>query len=231
MRRIFACLLIVSMIFLPVQAANNRKYVALTFDDGPSGRYTKTLLDGLAFRGAKATFLLCGYRMKQYPDLTRRIFEEGHEIGYHGYTHGAMQQMSRRKIGQELIDSRELLPEDCEPVFFRPPGGVVSDAIRQVAQVRQLALLSWSVDPKDWATKSVGTIEQAVLKKVKDGDIILLHDMTVSSVQAALDIVDELQKQGYRFVTVSELARMRKVRLKPGQIYKSFPPQTEDQIK
>ena len=227
MRRMFAFLLVISVVCLPVQAADSKKYVALTFDDGPSGRFTQTLLDGLAFRGAKATFLLCGYRMKQYPELTQRIYDEGHEIGYHGYSHGAMQDMSRRKIGQELIDSRALLPEDCEPVFFRPPGGIVSDAIRQVAQVRQLALLSWTVDPKDWATKSVGTIEQAVLKQVKDGDIILLHDMSVSSVQAALDIVDELQKQGYRFVTVSELARMRKVRLKPGQIYKSFPPQEE----
>lgn len=224
MRRFLVCLLVFSLLSLPVQAEEGKKYVALTFDDGPSGRFTEKLLDGLALRGAKCTFLLCGYRMEQYPELTQRIFQEGHEIGYHGFSHDSMQQMSRRKIGQELIDSQALLPEDCDPVFVRPPGGFVTDGIRQVAEVRNLAILSWSVDPKDWATKSVGTIEQAILKKAKDGDIILLHDMSASSVQAALDVVDELQKQGYRFVTASELARLRKVSLKPGQVYRKFPP-------
>ena len=231
MRRFLASLLMFSLLSLPAQAADSKKYVALTFDDGPSGRFTEKLLDGLALRGAKCTFLLCGYRMEQYPELTQRIFQEGHEIGYHGFSHDSMKQMSRRKIGQELIDSQALLPEDCDPVFFRPPGGFVTDGVRQVAEVRQLAILSWTVDPKDWATKSVGTIEQTVMKKVKDGDVILLHDMSASSVQAALDIVDELQKQGYRFVTASELARLRKVALKPGKVYRSFLPSEGDAMK
>lgn len=231
MRRFLTRVLLLSIIVLPVRAADSPKYVALTFDDGPSGRYTQTLLDGLDLRGARATFLLCGYRIKQYPELTRRIHDEGHEIGYHGYTHTTMKTMSRRAIGQELIDSRALLPENCEPVFFRPPGGFVTDGVRQVAEARQLSLLSWSVDPKDWATNSTGDIEKAVLKNVKDGDIVLLHDMTASSVQAALDIVDVLQQQGYRFVTVSELAKLRRVRIKPGEIYKSFPPAAEEPVK
>lgn len=229
MRRIFACILLLGLTVLPARAADT-KYVALTFDDGPSGKYTRSLLDGLAYRGVQATFLLCGYRMEQYPDITQRIFDEGHEIGYHGFSHKTMQEMSRKTIGQELVDSRALLPEGCEPVFFRPPGGIVTDGVRQVAQVRQLALLSWSVDPRDWATTSVGNIETAVLNKVQDGDIILLHDMTTSSVQAALDIVDVLHQQGYRFVTVSQLARLRKVPIRPGQIYARFPP-TEETVK
>ena len=169
--------------------------------------------------------------MEQYPELTQRIFDEGHEIGFHGFSHDSMRNMSRRTIGQELIDSRNLLPEDCEPVFFRPPGGFVTDGVRQVAEARQLALLSWSVDPKDWATKSVASIEQAVLKNVKDGDIILLHDMTITSVQAALDLVDVLQKEGYRFVTVSELAQLRQMRIRPGEIYRNFPPEEEQKMK
>ncbi len=230
MQRIFACLLALSFLVLPVNAAENPKYVALTFDDGPSGRYTRTLLDGLYEREVKATFLLCGYRMKQYPDITQRIFSEGHEIGYHGYSHDSMKDMSRRTIAAEIMDSQELLPEDCDPVFLRPPGGCCSDGVRQVAEVRQLAILSWSVDPKDWATNDTAAIERAVLKNVKDGDIILLHDMTTSSVQAALDIIDVLQKQGYQFVTVSELARIRAVKIKPGKTYTSFPPQEQEEL-
>ena len=229
MRKVTACILLLWLAVIPAQASSGRKYIALTFDDGPSGRYTQTLLDGLKLRGAKATFLLCGYRMEQYPELTQRIFDEGHEIGYHGFSHDSMQRMSRRQIGQELMDSLALLPEGCDPVWFRPPGGVVTDGVRQVAQARQLALLSWSVDPMDWKIKSTATIEQTVLKNVGDGDIILLHDMSMTSVQAALDIVDALQEQGFRFVTASELAKLRKTAIKPGAVYKSFPP--EDEIK
>ena len=227
MRKVTACILLLWLAVIPAQASSGRKYIALTFDDGPSGRYTQALLDGLKLRGAKATFLLCGYRMEQYPELTRRIFDEGHEIGYHGFSHDSMQRMSRRQIGQELIDSRALLPEGCDPVWFRPPGGVVTDGVRQVAQARQLALLSWSVDPMDWKVKSTATIEQTVLKNVRDGDIILLHDMSMTSVQAALDIVDALQEQGFRFVTASELAKLRETAIKPGAVYKNFPPEEE----
>ena len=230
MRRFLVCILLLMAVVIPVRA-EYPKYVALTFDDGPSGKYTRSLLDGLALRGVRATFLLCGYRMEQYPDITQRIFDEGHEIGYHGFSHTTMQGMSRLTIGQELIDSRVLLPQGCEPVFFRPPGGIVTDGVRQVAEVRQLALLSWSVDPKDWATTNVGNIETAVLKKIQDGDIILLHDMSTSSVQAALDIIDVLQGQGYRFVTVSELAKLRKVPIRPGRMYERFPPGKEETVK
>lgn len=230
MRRILAFLLSATFLVLPAQAVGDTKYVALTFDDGPSGKYTRQLLDGLYDRGVKATFLLCGYRIKDYPDITQRIFEEGHEIGYHGYSHKNMKEMSRRAIAAEIVDTQALLPEGCHPMFLRPPGGCCSDGVRQVAQARQLAILSWSVDPRDWATEDTAAIERAVLKNIKDGDIVLLHDMTVSSVQAALDIVDVLLEESFEIVTVSELAKIRGVTIKPGQAYSSFP-QKETKIK
>lgn len=230
MRRIFAAVFLMGILVLPVRAADNTKYVALTFDDGPSGRYTRMLLDGLSQRNVKATFLLCGYRIQQYPEIAQRIFDEGHEIGYHGFSHDSMKDMSRRSIAAELMDSQALLPEDCNPVFLRPPGGFCTDGVRQVAEARLLAILSWSVDPRDWATSDVLAIERSVLKNVRDGDIILLHDMTTSSVQAALDIVDTLQQQGFRFVTVSDMARLRNVKIKPGKIYTRFPP-AEEKVK
>lgn len=222
MRRIVALVLSLSFLVLPVQA-QEAKYVALTFDDGPSGKYTRQLLDGLYDRGVQATFLLCGYRMRDYPDLTRRIYDEGHEIGYHGFTHKNMKTMSRREIARELTDSQALLPEGCRPVFLRPPGGCCSDAVRQVADARNLAILNWSVDPRDWATHDTAAVERSVLKNIKDGDIVLLHDMSASSVQAALDIIDVLLEQEYEIVTVSCLARLREAKLKPGQTYSRFP--------
>ena len=223
MRRLIALLICVPLLILPASAAGNSKYVALTFDDGPSGKYTRALLDGLYDRGARATFLLCGYRIKDYPDLAQRILEEGHEIGLHGYTHDPMKTMSRRQIARELMDTQALLPEGCRPAFLRPPGGFRSDAVTQVAEARGLAILHWSVDPHDWEIHDEQAIEQAVLKQVKNGDIILLHDMSGQSVEAALDIVDALTKQDYEFVTASELARLRGIRPKPGAVYARFP--------
>ena len=229
MRRLLSILLCLCFLPLPVKAAES-KYVALTFDDGPSGKYTRRLLEGLWERDAHATFFLCGYRMEQYPDLVQQILEEGHEIGCHGFSHSSMKPMSRRDICAEITSMQELLPEDCGTRFFRPPGGIITDGVRQVAEARLQAILSWTVDPKDWAVKDAAAVERMVLKNVKDGDIILLHDMTDSSVTAALDIVDALTKQGYEFLTVSELAKKRNVRILPGKIYTSFPPE-EDGVK
>ena len=226
MRRICSLLCCLCLLILPVSAEGVGKYVALTFDDGPSGRYTDRLLDGLKERGAHATFLLCGYRIKQYPAETQRIIDEGHEIGNHGYSHKNMQQLSRREIAQELMDTQTLLPENCRVRFLRPPGGCCSDAVRQVAEARNLAVLNWSVDPRDWVIQDPAAIEQAVLKHVSDGDVILLHDMSDSSVTAALHIIDQLAAQGYRFVTASELAALRGCIPKAGKTYTHFPPKT-----
>ena len=221
MRR-FMFLLILPLFIIKVQAADT-KYVALTFDDGPSGRFTEALLDGLYDRGAKGTFLLCGYRVAQYPELTQRIFDEGHEIGLHGYSHKTMKGMSRRAIAQEIMDTEALLPPGCHARFLRPPGGFLSDPVVEVAKARGLPILKWSVDPRDWATNDTAAIETAVLNKIQDGDIVLLHDMTESSVNAALAIVDQLLEEDFEFVTVSQLVHIRQAKLVPGREYTAFP--------
>ena len=144
MRRIFLCLLCLSLVALPVKGAGDVKYVALTFDDGPSGRFTRQLLKGLAARDVQATFLLCGYRMEQYPELTEQIHAAGHEIGCHGYSHSNMQPMSRRDIAGEIEKMQSLLPEGCAMAScgpreaaaattsgrWRRPGGLPSSAGR-----------------------------------------------------------------------------------------------------
>ena len=224
MRRFFLLLLCLSLVFLPVRGEAAAKYVALTFDDGPSGRYTRSLLKGLKARDVQATFLLCGYRIEQYPELAEAIHTAGHEIGCHGYSHKNLQNLSRRDIAGEIERMQQLLPEGCTVTFLRPPGGCCSDSVRQVAEARGLAILGWSVDPRDWATTDIGAIEKTVLERVRDGDVILLHDMTESSVQAAFDIVDALKSRGFRFVTASRLAVLRGTRLTPGKTYDRFPP-------
>ena len=222
MKRFISLFLCLCMLSIPAQAENNQKMVALTFDDGPSGRFTRKLLERLEERDAKATFLLCGYRMEVYPELTERIFREGHEIGLHGYTHNAMQTMCRTEVNMEIEKGMALLPDGCEVAFMRSPGGLYSKCVVSAAADQGLSLLHWSVDPQDWATHDAQAIEKEVLDHVRDGDVILLHDMSDSSVEAALMIVDALQEQGYQFVTASELARAKGVPLIPGTKYSRF---------
>ena len=213
------CLLALS----PTARAAEEKYVALTFDDGPSGRFTRRLLEGLEAREANVTFFVCGYRLQEYPTLAAQLLEDGHELGIHGYSHGDMRPMSRREIAKEIMDTEALLPEGCEVHFMRPPGGFITDGVRQVAEARTYAIAQWSVDPRDWATQNTAAIESAVLDRIRDGDIVLLHDMSDSSVDAAFAIIDRLQEEGFTFVTLSELADLRDVKVKPGKSYRSFP--------
>jgi peptidoglycan/xylan/chitin deacetylase (PgdA/CDA1 family) len=100
--------------------------------------------------------------------------------------------------------------------------------VEQVAGVQNMSILSWSVDPRDWATRDTWAVEQEVIRTVKDGDVILLHDMTDSSVKAALHIVDDLQGRGFTFVTASRLAQLRGIRLRPGEVYTAFPQGAEE---
>lgn len=220
MRKILIFLLCLGLA-CPVYAQQER-YVALTFDDGPSGRYTRELLDGLAERQVSATFLLCGYRMREYPALTRRIFEEGHEIGLHGFSHDNMAKMTQKQVEKELFETIKLLPEGCEPVFLRPPGGNCAPAVTGAAKEFGLGILHWSVDPRDWASEDALLIQNTVVRTVRDGDVILLHDMSASSVEAALAIVDELIDQGFTFVTASQLAKQKGTKIVPGRVYLRF---------
>ena len=223
MKKLLCLVLCLCLLPLPVRGAAEEKLVALTFDDGPSGRFTRRLLDGLGAENAHATFLLCGYRIEQYPELVERILKEGHEIGLHGYSHNPMEKMTPEQITAELKITGSLLPENAQVRFVRTPGGAITDDILEVAEEMGLSVLLWSVDPRDWATEDSQTIEAAVLDTVRDGDVILLHDMSDSSVDAALSVLKKLKSQGFRFVTVSELTKLRHISPEPGTMYSRFP--------
>ena len=221
LRRIFVGFLCALMLISPVRADAGARYVALTFDDGPSGRFTRRLLDGLEERGVKATFLLCGYRIEDYPNEAARIAAEGHEIGLHGFSHDSMNTMTLAQVTREIQKTAALLPQSTP--FLRPPGGKLNDATITAAKNAGLAILSWSNDPQDWAVHDAATITTRVVEKARDGDVILLHDMSDSSVTAALRIIDKLTARGFRFVTVSELAKIKGIDLEPGKVYSRFP--------
>ena len=222
MRRVLILVLVLCLCIMPVRGEGHSKYVALTFDDGPSGRYTQRLLEGLKERNVHATFFLCGYRLETYGELAQSIHAQGHEIGLHGYSHDDLAKMSVQTVFSELQRTRARLPEDLLVNLMRSPGGNLSKAVRQAAESQSLAVIHWSVDPEDWANHDADLIHRRVVEKVKDGDVILLHDMSDASVDGALAIVDTLKAQGYQFLTVSQLAMLRLTHLKSGQSYQAF---------
>lgn len=226
MRKFLIFISLIMILSSTAMAAEQPKYIALTFDDGPSGRFTEALLEGLEARNVRATFFLCGYRLENYGELAGQIRAQGHEIGLHGYSHDSMASMTSGAISSELARTRALLPDGTLVNLLRTPGGQHTDTIRQCAQASNLALVHWSVDPRDWATRDSTLVYQRIIEQVRDGDVILLHDMTDSSVAAALQAVDALQAQGYRFLTVSQLAMLRLTHLRSGESFSSFTPQT-----
>lgn len=224
MRKIIIAGALLWALCCPGLAAGPEGYLALTFDDGPSGRFTQTLLEGLAARNVHATFFLCGYRLETYGPLAEQIRAGGHEIGLHGYSHDPMADMSRTQLTQELLRTRALLPRAPLVNLLRAPGGQLNDGIRACAGEQRLALIQWSVDPRDWATRDSELVYQRIVEQAEDGGIILLHDMSDSTVQATLRAVDTLTARGYHFLTVSQLAMLRLTHLTGGKSYRCFPP-------
>lgn len=196
------------------------KYVALTFDDGPREDTTTRLLDGLRDRGAKATFFLVGKQIAPNADLVLRMKAEGHQVGNHTWDHSKLQGISSSVVSEEIAKTdselRKLLGND--DYWVRPPFGKIDQAQKKLFTV---PLVKWSVDPWDWKLKNVNKDIAAVMKQVKAGDIILMHDTVPESVDAALQIIDLLQAKGYVFVTVKELLEKSGVVSQAGVMYYS----------
>jgi len=227
MRKLLAialCLLCLS----PAVAASEIKYAALIVTGGPNGTATQKLLDGLGAREAKATFFLRGENLVQFPDIAQRMASEGHELGLEGYKAGSLEGFSRRKIAKAFGDTRALLPKGSHARFLFPPEGMRSDAVRQVAEVTGLAIVDCKLDIRSWAARENTTHFIPVVELVEDGDVVLLSDATTAAVNTSLAMVERLEQEGFRFVTLSELARRRNIIIHPGRTYTSFPPERKE---
>lgn len=180
------------------------KKIALTFDDGPHPRYTEQLLDGLKERNVVATFFVTGENAQNYPNIIRREQEEGHLIGNHTYSHIQLTSGNRETFREELVKTNEILKNITgETVsFVRPPYGSWDKSFEK--ELNMFPVL-WNIDPLDWCSHNAECIAAKVVENAGDGDIILMHDYYDTSVTAALEVVDVLQKRGFQFVTVEEI--------------------------
>ena len=196
------------------------KYVALTFDDGPRRDTTSVLLDGLLERGVPATFFVIGQQIPGNEDLLRRMAAEGHQVGNHTYGHTRLLTADPDKVVEEIQKTEVLLKELLGEgdYWLRPPYGSIG---KTRAALVKTPMIYWTVDPEDWKVLDAAKVTEHVVSHVEPWGIILLHDFYPTSVSAALDIVDRLQAEGYTFVTVKELFRIRRIEPQAGCLYAS----------
>ena len=199
------------------------KLIAITFDDGPRRETTEPLLDGLLERDVRATFFLIGRQIAGNEDLVERMQAEGHQVGSHTWSHTRLTGVSADTLRQEVGRTEEALEDLLGPgsYWLRPPYGAVDAADRDLIQT---PMIKWSIDPRDWEKLDAAQVTEAVLEHAAPDQIILLHDIYPTSVDAALAIVDALQAEGYCFVTVEELLEASGIRPEAGVLYCSGEP-------
>ena len=187
-------------------ASAAKKSIALTFDDGPSS-FTNRLLDCLEKNNAKATFFMTGTEIASFPDEVKRMKKLGCELGNHTYDHTELTTLSFDEISSEVDKVNEqlinLTGEGASVV--RPPYGSVNDTVKSAIN---LPLILWSIDTLDWKTLNAESTVEEVMNNVKDGSVILMHDIFSTSVDAAEILIPQLIEKGYQLVTVHELAAL-----------------------
>lgn len=190
--------------------SREEKCIALTFDDGPHPRYTARILDLLEKYDIKATFFMIGSNVKNYPELAKRVAEEGHEIGSHTYSHPHMLGITPLRLIEEIKETEAVLLENGipRPTLFRPPEGYRTKEQCHVLSDAGYRVVVWSLDTHDWKSTPSSDIVRFVIDNVKGGDILLFHDYISgqnTTITALEQIIPKLLADGYRFTVVSEL--------------------------
>ncbi len=188
------------------------KYIAITFDDGPTPQNTPRLLDMLRARNIKATFYVVGSNVDLYPQIVRRTVAEGHEIGNHSYSHRLLSKSSDSTIRDELNRCKDAVVRAAgvQPRTLRPPyGGMLTRQREWVNAEFGYPIILWSVDPLDWKRPGSAAVCSRILSRTTAGSIILAHDLHAQTVDAMPATLDGLLQRGFKFVTVSQLLAMQ----------------------
>lgn len=198
----------------------NGKMVALTFDDGP-GPYTDRLLNCLERNQCVATFFLVGRSIPNYKSAVKRMDEIGCEIGNHTWDHPQLTSLPDYGIQTQIDSTNQQIRAITgkKAVLVRPPYGSYNGSVSVNVKA---PMILWSIDTLDWKTRNAQSTIQTVLEQVRDGSIVLMHDIHSPSVDAAEILIPKLIQSGYQLVTVSELANYKGIAMKNGSVYSSF---------
>ena len=198
-------------------STKHRPMVALTFDDGP-GRFTDKLLDCLEENNAKATFFMLGENVERFPDVVKRMHDSGMELGNHSYDHTILTSTTKDGVIQQMHKTNSAIENICgvPADVMRPPGGSYNETI---ASLVGLPIITWSIDTRDWATRNADNTYKVTLDNVKDGSIVLMHDIHESSIEASLRLIPDLIEKGFRLVTIRQMAEEKGITLENGVDY------------
>ena len=205
-----------------IEQYKGKKLIAFTFDDGPNEKTTKILLDNLNKYDAKVTFFVLGSRVKDNKEVIKRAYQEGNDIASHTYSHKELTTLKKdHKIMKEIEKTNKVIKDTIgvEPIYLRPPYGSINDHIRSLTNMQTVC---WNVDSLDWKTKNRKKIKKKIVSNAKDGSIVLVHDIYEESVYGALMAMEELQKQGYNFVTITEMIKLKNIDLDYDKTYYGF---------
>lgn len=188
----------------------NSKYVALTFDDGPSN-YTNAIADYLFENDSEATFFIVGSKASLYQKELKYIIDKGHEIGNHTYSHPWLTHLNNNEILDEINKTQQAIIEitGYTPKVFRPSYGDINKDLRKLINLK---VVMWNNDSHDWKYKSTKKIASNIIRNIKENDIILMHDTYKRSLEALKIIIPKLKELNYKIVTASELLEIRRLR-------------------
>lgn len=191
--------------------------VALTFDDGPYTPVTSRILKTAGKYDAKVTFFVVGDRVSTYAKVMKKAYRQGHQIASHTYHHVNLTKLDSAGMLKELDESNTAVKQVIgrEMSAIRPPEGAVNDLMRKTFKI---PMIYWSIDTEDWRSRDASQILQKA-KKIKDGDIVLMHDLYPSTADAVQSLIPRLKKKGFQLVTVDELFYYKKIKAEGGKVY------------
>ncbi len=209
-----------------IEQFRGKKLLAITFDDGPYTPVTMSLLNRLDKYNARVTFFVLGSRLdenRSYRETMKRAYDMGNQIASHTYSHSTLTKLTPAQLRTEIDKANASVKNviGVEPDAIRPPYGATNSTVEEAMKKH---IIMWSIDTLDWKSRNAESVCNNMVNSAFDGGIVLLHDLYQTSVDGAVKAMEILQKQGYAFVTVDELAQLRGVQMDTSTKYFQFKP-------
>lgn len=204
-----------------IESFKDKKLLCFTFDDGPNSKTTDILLNNLDKYNARVTFFVLGMRVGSNKEVLKRAYDMGNDIGSHTYSHKDLLSLKDKNIKNEVNNTNDKINNviGTYPMYIRPPYGSINEHVKKLYNMKTIL---WNVDSLDWMLKDRNKIKKEILKHAEDGNIILVHDIYKESVYGTLMAMEDLKKEGYEFVTISEMQYLKNIELNTDKSYFGF---------
>lgn len=204
-------------LYVPRKIDKTKKLIAFSFDDGPKRGNTERVVNALEKNDARATFFMLGQNAKLYPESVKKVLESGNEVSGHSFDHPQLTKIGAAGVKKQMNTMNQAIKDACgsKAASVRPPYGAINQTVKDNVDS---PLILWSIDTLDWKTRSVNATVESILKNAKDGDIVLMHDIHLQTVEAVEKVLPKLKAKGFEVCTVSELLEAKGIKAKKGDV-------------